>query len=221
MSTVPVVPSNTVLGFLSGGSLELQLLEICKAMGCSFEPDHTARPPGYIGTITSNGGQQFSVLWCRARGQLQPDELPSPSEKPPHRNGRQLQRMCRTALLCRLVRYITLLGRFVSRRGPVQWPTRWRPGRSACGWTRPGPPRLSWRTAQTTAMLVRRYCSRAFTLQLCFRLGVSERVQTCVQQESAHHWYRLRTERYCAAGAAVLQRARPVRPAQLPFPPSH
>ena len=181
MSTVPVVPSNTMLGLLSAGSLELQLLEICKAMGCSFEPDHTARPPGYIGTSTSNGVQQFSVIRCRARVQLQPDELPSPPEKPHHRNGGQLQRMCRAALLCILVRYVTSLGRFVSRRGPVQWPTPWRPGRSACRWTR-WRPRLSWPTAQTTTMLVSRYCSRIVTaLQLCFRLGVSERVQTCVQ----------------------------------------
>ena len=43
------ITSKSVLGFLSATSLELQMLEVCKAMGCSFEQDDSVRPKEYIG----------------------------------------------------------------------------------------------------------------------------------------------------------------------------
>ena len=43
------ITSKSVFGFLSATSIELQLLEICKAMGCSFETDETIKPRQYIG----------------------------------------------------------------------------------------------------------------------------------------------------------------------------
>ena len=46
------ITSKSVFGFLSATSIELQLLEICKAMGCSFENDETIKPKHYIGKTT-------------------------------------------------------------------------------------------------------------------------------------------------------------------------
>ena len=48
------ITSKSVFGFLSATSIELQLLEICKAMGCSFEPDESIKPKQYIGNINQS-----------------------------------------------------------------------------------------------------------------------------------------------------------------------
>ena len=68
------ITSKSVFGFLSATSLELQMLEVCKAMGCSFEQDDSIRPKQYIG--------KFRFLFplsstrnSRARLQLQPSKL--------------------------------------------------------------------------------------------------------------------------------------------------
>ena len=45
------ITSKSVFGFLSATSLELQMLEVCKAMGCSFEQDDSIRPKQYIGEL--------------------------------------------------------------------------------------------------------------------------------------------------------------------------
>ena len=45
------ITSKSVFGFLSATSLELQMLEVCKAMGCSFEQDDSIRPKQYIGKL--------------------------------------------------------------------------------------------------------------------------------------------------------------------------
>ena len=46
------ITSKSVFGFLSATSLELQMLEVCKAMGCSFEQDDSIKPKQYIGKLT-------------------------------------------------------------------------------------------------------------------------------------------------------------------------
>ena len=68
------ITSKSVFGFLSATSLELQMLEVCKAMGCSFEQDDSIRPKQYIG--------RFIFLFplssrrnSRACLQLQPSKL--------------------------------------------------------------------------------------------------------------------------------------------------
>ena len=49
------ITSKSVFGFLSATSLELQMLEVCKAMGCSFEQDDSIKPKQYIGKLTILG----------------------------------------------------------------------------------------------------------------------------------------------------------------------
>jgi hypothetical protein len=47
------ITSKSMFGFLSSTSLELQMLEVCKAMGCSFEQDDSIKPKQYIGGFKS------------------------------------------------------------------------------------------------------------------------------------------------------------------------
>ena len=46
------ITSKSVFGLLSATSLEQQLLEICKAMGCCFENDDSTKPKSYIGKMS-------------------------------------------------------------------------------------------------------------------------------------------------------------------------
>ena len=54
--------SQPMFSFLSTTNIELQLLEICKAMGCSFEPDDTIKPRSYIEHVFN-----FSLQRCQIR----------------------------------------------------------------------------------------------------------------------------------------------------------
>ena len=51
-----------MFSFLSATNIELQLLEICKAMGCSFEPDDSVKPRSYIEHVFN-----FSLQRCQIR----------------------------------------------------------------------------------------------------------------------------------------------------------
>ena len=75
------ITSKSVFGFLSATSIELQLLEICKAMGCSFENDETIKPKQYIGKNKILHIQCSSTLCnCRTCVQLQPSQMPDKVE---------------------------------------------------------------------------------------------------------------------------------------------
>ena len=64
------ITSKSVFGFLSATSIELQLLEICKAMGCSFENDETIKPKEYIGKANLPSEQFLKQFLFRACLQL-------------------------------------------------------------------------------------------------------------------------------------------------------
>lgn len=52
--------SKQVFSLFSSTNIELQLLEICKAMGCAFEPDHSIKPKSYIEHVFN-----FSLQKCQ------------------------------------------------------------------------------------------------------------------------------------------------------------
>ena len=59
-----------MFSFLSSTNIELQLLEICKAMGCSFEPDDSIKPRSYIEHVFNFSLQRCvirlrSIMVCR------------------------------------------------------------------------------------------------------------------------------------------------------------
>ena len=64
------ITSKSVFGFLSATSIESQLLEICKAMGCSFENDETIKPKEYIGKANPPSEQFLKQFLFRACLQL-------------------------------------------------------------------------------------------------------------------------------------------------------
>ena len=59
------ITSKSVFGFLSATSIELQLLEICKAMGCSFENDESIKPKQYIGKINQRAVKYIKYLFLQ------------------------------------------------------------------------------------------------------------------------------------------------------------
>ena len=64
------ITSKSVFGFLSATSIELQLLEICKAMGCSFENDETIKTKEYIGKANPPSEEFLKQFFIRACLQL-------------------------------------------------------------------------------------------------------------------------------------------------------